>query len=173
MDLKKSSKYLAKILRHDPESAGVFVDEAGWAETKSILRALNVKLDSLKEIVSTDSKGRYSFDCDFKYIRANQGHSINVPYLELTESVPPDILYHGTATKFLDPIFQNGIQKMDRNYVHLSSDYNTAVNVGKRHGSPIVIKVFAKKLHDNGRKFYISHNGVWLVDFVPSEYIEL
>ena len=45
--------------------------------------------------------------------------------------IPPEILYHGTATKFLESIREKGILKRNRQYVHLSSDIETAKNVDK------------------------------------------
>jgi len=103
-------------------------------------------------------------------IRASQGHSIAVE-LNLSVITPPDILYHGTADRFLDSILANGLQKQGRQHVHLSAAVETATAVGGRHGKPVILTINAKAMHNNGFKFYLSDNKVWLVDSVPCQYI--
>ena len=58
-------------------------------------------------------------------IRANQGHSVNID-VELKESIPPDILWHGTGEKYVDSIDRMGLVSKSRLYVHLSPDIETA-----------------------------------------------
>ena len=60
-----------------------------------------------------------------------------------------------------------------RLYVHLSSTIETAINVGTRHGIPVVFKVDTQKMFKDGAKFYLSRNGVWLTDYVATEYLSL
>ena len=115
------------------------------------------------------NKKRYELNTAKSKIRARQGHSIPVD-VELKEVMPPDILYHGTATRFLDSIFKKGLIKGNRLYVHLSGDEETAIKVGSRHGKPYVLKVNAKKMYNDGYKFYLSNNDVWLIDNVPTNY---
>lgn len=169
------SKFIALVLRHKPEAAGIVVDSQGWANTGNLVRAIKKLKDptfsvsDLAEIVYTDSKGRYSFSDDLRLIRANQGHSINVD-VELEEVEPPTLLYHGTATKYIDGIEAEGIISKSRLYVHLSETVSTATDVGKRHGKPVVYTIHAKKMFDHGYKFYKSVNGVWLTKTVPTDY---
>ena len=87
-------------------------------------------MDELNEIVETNDKKRYEFSDDKKKIRARQGHSIVVD-VELKETTPPDVLYHGTATRFLSSIYENGIIKGNRQHVHLSETVDIATTVGK------------------------------------------
>ena len=124
----------------------------------------------LEEIVETNDKKRYEFSDDKKKIRARQGHSIEVD-VELEEKTPPDILYHGTATKFLESIYKNGINSGNRLYVHLSNDEDTAKKVGSRHGTPYVLKIDANRMFNDGNKFYLSNNDVWLTKFIDKKYI--
>lgn len=169
------SKFIALVLRHKPEAAGIVVDSQGWANTGNLVQAIKKLKDptfsvsDLAEIVYTDSKGRYSFSDDMRLIRANQGHSINVD-VELEEVEPPTLLYHGTATKYIDGIEAEGIIPKSRLYVHLSETVSTATDVGKRHGKPVVYTIHAKKMFDHGYKFYKSVNGVWLTKTVPTDY---
>ena len=84
---------------------------------------------------------------------------------------PPEFLYHGTATRFLDTIMKDGLKPMTRQFVHISPDYETAVKVGGRHGKPVVLKIRAKDFVDDGNELYRSSNGVWQAKAVPPEYL--
>jgi putative RNA 2'-phosphotransferase len=128
--------------------------------------------DIIKEVVETNDKQRYIISDDGEKIRANQGHSITVD-LGLESKMPPDILYHGTASRFLDSIMRDGIKPMSRQYVQLSGAKETAISVGSRHGSPIVLYINAKAMYEDGCKFYLSENKVWLADTVPVKYITI
>lgn len=173
MNLIKVSKYISLILRHKPETIGISLDEHGWANVKDLINGVNKthKLDMkmLEEIVETDDKERYSFNEDKTKIRANQGHSINVD-VELEEAVPPEMLWHGTGVKYMKNIDVEGLISKSRLYVHLSADPNTAMDVGKRHGDPMIYCIDALKMYEDGYKFYKSKNGVWLTKHVPTEY---
>ena len=176
MDLIKTSRFISLILRHRPDTIGILLDEHGWASVEELLTGISktqyIDRAMLEKIVETDSKQRYSFNEDKTLIRANQGHSIAVD-LQLEQKQPPEILYHGTATRFLESIKKEGLKKMTRQHVHLSKEKQTAVYVGKRHGSPVVLKVYAKKMYQKGHHFYLSENGIWLCDAVPWEYLEV
>lgn len=175
--MKKQSKFLSLILRHKPETIGITLDSAGWVAVKELLTALNkygrgMKLNELKELVATGDKRRFAFSEDGKKIRASQGHSINVN-LGYEEREPPDYLYHGTVSKFLDSIYKNGIQKMKRHHVHLSEDVDTATNVGNRRGNAKILLVNTKDMFADGYKFYVSANGVWLTDHILPKYFHI
>ncbi len=172
---KSLSKFLAMVLRHKPEVIGIRLDRHGWCEVDELIKAMQnygkmIDRDILKTIVETDRKQRYSFDDSHTRIRANQGHSIHVD-LELEEVKPPDVLYHGTVESFVDSIFQEGLVSGDRQYVHLSKDIKTATAVGSRRGIPVILRIDTKSMYEDGFKFYLSANGVWLCDYVPGEYI--
>lgn len=175
MSLKDTSKFLSLILRHKPQLVGLGLDEHGWADVEELIRRVNSKrpldLPTLEQIVATDEKQRYSFSADGKLIRANQGHSIPVD-VELEELEPPEILYHGTARRYGAAIIAQGLLKMSRLYVHLSSDVETAEKVGRRHGKPIIFRVESLRMFNDGYKFYRSVNGVWLTEHVPAKYLK-
>lgn len=166
----KKGKFLSLILRHKPEKVGLKLDENGWVNVDDLIQSTNISLSELEQIVKNNNKNRYSFSEDKRKIRANQGHSLNVD-VELKEVYPPYILYHGTAEKNIDSIVKNGLVKGNRNHVHLSGDEATAINVGSRHGKPVVLKINAKDMYADGLKFYISENGVFLTDYVDPMYI--
>lgn len=175
MSLTKTSKYISLILRHKPEKIGITLDEHGWANVNELIDGVNkthkLNMTILEEIVETDDKQRYSFNEDKTLIRANQGHSINVD-VELEEVVPPEYLWHGTGRKYVDSIMETGLIPKSRLYVHLSDNYHTAINVGTRHGEPVVLCILAGDMYRDGYKFYRSKNGVWLVEHVPVEYLD-
>jgi len=171
-DLKKTGKFLSLILRHDPAMIGLTLDRGGWANVDELIKKIDISSGVLNEIVESNNKKRYSFNENKTKIRANQGHSIQVD-LGLDSVEPPELLYHGTATRFLKGIFEEGLKKMTRQHVHLSLDKDTAINVGKRHGNVIVLKVEAKKMYDDGYAFYVSENGVWLTEEVNSKYLRI
>ena len=104
-------------------------------------------------------------------IRASQGHSIAID-LGYQAKKPPEFLYHGTGENSVQSIVETGLEKRTRQHVHLSSDVETAIRVGQRHGKPIVITVFAGKMYSDNFEFFVSDNGVWLTDNVPTKYLE-
>lgn len=177
MDYHKTGKLLALVLRHKPESIGLSLDENGWADVKELIVLINknnnsmVSLEDLLYIVTIDNKQRYSFNKDKTKIRANQGHSLQVD-VELKEMIPPDILYHGSATKYEESIQKEGLLSKTRLYVHLSKDVDTAIIVGKRHGEVIVYEVDCKKMINDHYVFYLSVNNVWLIKEVPVKYLK-
>ena len=175
MDYTETSKYISLILRHKPQVIGITLDEHGWANVDELIEGVNkthaLTKDILEQIVAEDNKQRYSFNEDKTLIRANQGHSIPVD-VELPEREPPEILYHGTAEKFEADIDRMGLIPKSRLYVHLSADVDTAINVGKRHGKPVIYEISSGKMHRDGIVFYRSVNGVWLTKSVPVEYMK-
>ncbi|QXP61077.1 RNA 2'-phosphotransferase [Olleya sp. HaHaR_3_96] len=176
-DKKRISKFLSLILRHNPATIGLILDDNGWADVeelieKSKLSHQNFTVAQLEEVVVTNDKQRFGFNEDRTKIRANQGHSLKTVDLELKAIQPPEFLYHGTVARFIESIQKQGLQKQSRQHVHLSGDIETAVKVGSRRGKPIVLCVNAIDLHNQGHSFYLSKNGVWLTGAVPSEFID-
>jgi putative RNA 2'-phosphotransferase len=172
----KISKFLSLVLRHSPETIHLNMDKNGWVNINELIdnannyKNMHLNTDLIKLIVENNDKQRFKISDDGKRIRANQGHSITVD-VELQSKTPPDILYHGTANHSLDSIMKEGLRPMARQFVHLSSTEEIALTVGKRHGKPIVLYINAKNMYEEGYKFYLSENKVWLVDKVPVEYI--
>ena len=172
---KKTSKFLSYVLRHHPEIIGLHLDENGWANvdeliTKSTNDSQGFTFEELDEIVQTNDKKRFIFTEDKTRIRANQGHSIDIN-LALIPQQPPEFLYHGTAQRNIESILEKGIEKRSRQHVHLSQDKETATKVGMRHGKPIILIINTGKMFEDGLKFYLSENNVWLTDFVDIKYI--
>ncbi len=175
MSYERVSKYMSLILRHHPETIGISLDEHGWADVEELIagiaRTNEFSWEILEEIVRTDAKQRYAFNADKTKIRASQGHSIPVD-LELKAVEPPEMLWHGTAEKYVASIEQTGLRPGSRRYVHLSRDRETARTVGSRHGRPVIYRVKSGEMYRKGFRFYCSENGVWLTILVPPEYLQ-
>lgn len=173
--LTQISKLISLVLRHKPEELGLTMDGHGWVSTEALIEKLNAiqpfDMGMLQKIVDTDNKQRYAFNGDKSCIRANQGHSLPVD-LELLPQEPPRVLWHGTATRFAESIERQGLLAMQRQYVHLSDDLQTAIAVGKRHGTPVIYEIDTEAMVKAGYAFYRSENGVWLTGAVPAAYLK-
>lgn len=173
--IKQTSKFLSLLLRHQPDTIGLTLDGSGWANIKELIMLSNenkqtIDLSLIQQVVATNDKQRFSISEDGQFIRANQGHSISVD-LELEPVLPPSILFHGTATRFVDSIFEQGLTKSKRQHVHLSATKETAITVGQRHGKPAILMVAAQQMHEQGYLFFQSKNGVWLTDHIPVNFL--
>lgn len=174
----KISKFLSYILRHQPEAIGLVLDDNGWADMGELIDKANrskeintLTRELIHDVVKSSDKQRFAISEDGNKIRANQGHSVQVD-LQLKPMEPPEILYHGTATRFLDDILKDGLKAQKRQHVHLSNDVETATKVGQRYGKPVILKIKARLMHEQGFVFYLSENGVWLTQVVPCEHLE-
>ena len=173
--LNQTSKFLSFVLRHKPEAIGLTLDSNGWAVIDELITKANTTEPSTEldhelilNVVKTSDKKRFAISEDGQHIRANQGHSIDVN-LGLKPSQPPDILYHGTATRFLDSILKEGLKPKERQHVHLSTNIETAMEVGTRYGKPVILKIDAHTMVEQGHQFYLSENGVWLTNYIPTK----
>jgi putative RNA 2'-phosphotransferase len=170
------SKFLSLVLRHQPETIGIQLDQNGWTDVSNLIEKTNnygITLDreTLDQIVATNAKKRFAFNDTLDRIRASQGHSVEIE-LGYTNQKPPEVLYHGTSEKSVQSILNTGLEKRSRHHVHLSSDIETAMKVGQRHGKAFVFKVLAKQMYNDDFRFFISDNGVWLTDDVPVKYLK-
>ncbi len=171
--LVRTSRFLARHLRHQPERLGLELEPGGWVGVDALLAAMAahgmpLTRDELREVVAGNDKRRFAFDAGERRIRASQGHSVPVD-LGLAPAAPPPVLWHGTSTRVLPAVLREGLRPMGRHHVHLSADPDTARRVGARHGRPVVLAVDAAGLHAAGHAFLRSENGVWLTDAVPPE----
>jgi len=176
MNAVKVSKYLSRVLRHEPERIGITLDDAGWVDVDVLLAAcaarnFPVSRAQLDTVVAENDKQRFAFSADGTRIRASQGHTVAVD-LGLVELAPPEVLYHGTSPGSVAAILVEGLRPMRRHAVHLSTDVDTARRVGARRGRPVVFVVRAGRMAAAGHVFHRSDNGVWLVDAVPPRFLQ-
>lgn len=174
-EVKRISKFLSFVLRHQPQALGIAIDAQGWTSVPVLIQRMqeqgfSFSHELLAHVVATNSKKRFAFNDDQSLIRASQGHSVDID-AGYAPQEPPALLYHGTAQAFLPSVFSTGLEKRGRQHVHLSSDRANALQVGGRHGKPAVLLVDAATMHRDGHLFYCSDNGVWLTEAVPVAYI--
>nr|WP_315445129.1 RNA 2'-phosphotransferase [uncultured Pseudomonas sp.] len=174
--LDETSKFLSYVLRHEPQAIGLTLDSEGWANIEALIsgaardgRTLDRAL--IETVVASNDKKRFSISEDGQQIRAVQGHSTKSVELQLEAKQPPETLYHGTATRFIDSINQQGLIPGSRHHVHLSAETTTASAVGQRYGTVVILKVAARQMQEQGFKFYQAENGVWLTEQVPVRFI--
>ena len=163
----KESKRLAYLLRHSD-----LPDYNGWVKTGVVIGSLGVSLQDLQQIIENDNKGRFEFSEDKSSIRALYGHSIDVN-LGLEPTIPPPVLYHGTAEKYINSIMKEGLRPRKRNFVHLSETMDMAKQVGTRHGSPVVLSIDIEAMIRAGYKFYKAQNGIWLTGDISSKFLKV
>jgi putative RNA 2'-phosphotransferase len=172
----ETSKFLSFVLRHDPQAIGLTLDSEGWADIAVLIAGAHQhgrKLDDalIRAVVDSNDKKRFALSDDGLRIRAVQGHSTDAVVISYVEQRPPQLLYHGTATRFLDSIRAQGLKPGSRHHVHLAADKETAIAVGKRYGQPVVLIVEAQRLQEEGGKFFQAENGVWLTEAVPPAFL--
>lgn len=177
--IKYLSKKMSYALRHNPDKYGIVLDEEGFTALRKFLNAMNdmhhfqppLTRESIQYVIDHSDKQRFEMT-DTK-IRALYGHSVPV-IIHKKQAVPPVLLYHGTAHRFLDSIMKEGLLPMSRQYVHLSADMEMAEQVGKRRDSnPAILQVDAAAACRDGIRFYIGNEKVWLSDPVPAKYITI
>lgn len=171
------SKEISYALRHAPWEYELEMDEEGWVPIEQLLDALhrkndwkNVTQEDIQQMINVSDKKRH--EIIESRIRAFYGHSIPMK-ISKTQSRPQEILYHGTARRFMKSIMDNGLSPQSRQYVHLSRDIETAQSVGKRHDDkPCILIVDSLRAWNDGIAFYCGNEKVWLADTVPSSYIK-
>lgn len=178
IDYKQLSKTVAHAIRHAPHLYELELDDQGWVDIEHLLDALRSRRRAWRHIgepeiahmVATSSKKRYEMDGAGR-VRALYGHS-TPQRLAKTPGRPPAILYHGTSPEIAAVIREEGLKPMSRQYVHLSVDKDTALEVGHRKdGAPVLLEIEATRAHDDGVLFYEGNEYVWLADFVSPDYI--
>ncbi len=172
---EKTSKLISFWLRHKPEDANLEIDKFGWTNIEDILKALKEKsidfsTNELIELNNSFDKVRWKLDLKNRKIKATHGHSINICQ-ELKPELPNEVLYHGTASKNLRGIIENGLKSGQRQYVHLSDNIEIATEIGKRHGKSFIIEIDTKELLKDGWKFYKTEQNVWLTSDIPIQYL--
>jgi putative RNA 2'-phosphotransferase len=171
------SRFLTFVLRHRPEALGLQLDRHGWADIERLLtrcgqQGLRVTRTELLRLVAADEKQRFTVNPARTCIRANYGHSVPVD-CDHQQAEPPEHLFHGTVERVVAAIRREGLRRMQRNHVHLSEDRQTAATVGRRRGEPVILRVQAGTMHQQGYRFYRSERGVWLIEYVPGCFISV
>ena len=183
------SRILSYVLRHNPWKYNLLLDNGGWTSVDELLIALqlhydgkhchHVKIQDLEETIAKSDKVR--FELKHGKIRALYGHSYSLRHFAKMHKIakPPAILYHGTSPYAAKNIMLEGLLPMNRQYVHLSTDKNIAIEVGKRKVAlkeerPAIIAISAIEAYDTGLyHFYKATKLVWLTDYIHPNFMEL
>jgi putative RNA 2'-phosphotransferase len=172
------SKAISHALRHEPWLYELELDDEGWVAVADLLAALrqqgpewvHVEHVDIERMIAASAKRRHEIVGD--RIRALYGHSLPGK-LQRLQAEPPRTLLHGTAPEVAEIILRDGLKPMGRQYVHLSADERTALEVGRRKaGSPALLLVRSLAAHQSGVAFYMGNEKVWLADFVPPQFVE-
>ncbi len=171
--------FVTRLLRHEPELAGLYMDSHGWVSVQELIDGVNaadghiLTAGMLEEIVRTDKKGRFRFDEAHERIRACQGHTIPWVVPELTYPDPPERLWHGTTEEAWELIQSSGhISRMERHAVHMQAEQGKAWQSAKRwRRPPVLLEIDAQAMHRDGIALGMSDNGVWCAESVPLRYV--
>ena len=170
-DFIQKETNLAYLLRHDHKNYPF--DIHAWREVRDLVENHGYSREEIEDIVANSSKQRFEFSDDKLWIRARYGHSFKVD-LQLEPAEPPEYLLHGTVVSKLSSIMEKGLLPMSRYQVHLSVDMATAKKVGaRRKGELVILRVAVHKMWEDGHRFWQAHNGIWLTDTVPPEYLDI
>lgn len=171
------SKTISHALRHAPWLYELELDEEGWTPVSDLLHGLRRHRNAWRQLEREDIEammnrpGKKRFEIRGGKIRALYGHSIDMK-IQKQPATPPALLFHGTAPDSAGRILKEGLKPMNRQYVHLSADLETARQVGRRKSpQPVVLVVDAAAAHESGVHFYHGNQMVWLVDRVPPRFI--
>ncbi len=177
-ELIKLSRIVSHALRHAPEEYDLKLDHSGWVDIPLLLQALHTRSNQWKGLTQEDlllmavsgDKLRYEFNGTL--IRAIYGHSVSNS-IEYEEALPPERLYHGTTRESASRIMGEGLKSMKRQYVHLSLDLETAIQVALRRTSkPVLLEIAAQEAHRLGVKFFKGNDHVWLAKHIDKEFIK-
>ncbi|XP_065919311.1 tRNA 2'-phosphotransferase 1-like [Dysidea avara] len=170
----KLSKSLSYVCRHGAVKLGIQMDSGGFIDVDDLLRLpmfKDYKMEDIQRVVSNNSKQRFALkqepDSQKTFIRANQGHTVEVEELDLQPITSPSeapTVVHGTYKRAWDSIKLQGLSKMKRNHIHFAPDIpgGNEVISGMRHNCQILIFIDLKKALEDGLSFYRSANNVIL-----------
>ncbi|MCL4341396.1 MAG: RNA 2'-phosphotransferase [Candidatus Thermoplasmatota archaeon] len=178
-EIESAGRILAGMLRHFPENYGVHLNDHGWLKIYTIVPVIRAQKKSMwwltpfhiEALVLTDPKGRYQIN-DHGEIRATYGHTIPVLMDDLPHDNIPELLYYQTTDEELEFIRETGISPSDKSWVHLSLTPRQAYISGLFHiDSPAVVPIDTVKLIESGTMVYRSNADVFLVEFIPPEFV--
>lgn len=179
------SRKLSHTLRHNAHKEHLHIQKDGFVNINELLNTQkfqNYTYQDVVNVVSNCRKKRFAISSDGNFIRANQGHSIDVPDLELIEitndNIPNQVI-HGTYKSAWESIKSQGLSRMKRQHVHFTTGLpgKNEVISGMRSSCNVYIHLDIKKAMADGYKFYKSANGVILspgneLGIIESKYFE-
>ncbi|KDQ18970.1 hypothetical protein BOTBODRAFT_102921 [Botryobasidium botryosum FD-172 SS1] len=202
----RMSKALSYILRHGAQKEGLAIRADGYIKVDDLFKRPKLRgLDfpTLEKLVKNNEKQRFQLLFESSatsssapataalapgvntsgtwWIRANQGHTLKVEDLDLTEVLDASqlpVAVHGTTRQAWESISRQGLSKMARNHIHLATGRPGDPGVkSMRASSTVLIFIDVPKAVKDGFKFFISANGVVLTEgnkdgFIPPQYFK-
>lgn len=171
MNDKALARLVADRLRHQPEHAGLSLDELGWISWSDLVGALyeevdrDLNADELSHILETNNYGR--FDIREDGVRAAHGHT--TPQVTYPPQEPPETLYDTVNGRHLDVIMDRGLIP-DRGYRQVHDDRDNAVDARSNLNRKTLIEIDANEAWYNGNVFY-QFNDAWYIEDVESSYL--
>ena len=166
---------LSQILRHKAQQLNIPITKDGYVKINDILKVKDMKgvtQEFILQITREDKKGRFSMKEENEniMIRANQGHSmknIEIQMKEITNPKEYPTIIHGTFINKMESIMKTGLNKMNRQHIHMCSSLPNSPNQPKsgiRYNTEIIIYINLEKALNEGLKFFESENGVILCE---------
>jgi len=166
------SKLLSLMLRHRPEEFGLNMDPYGFILLDEVIRAVQERYpEVVEEDIRTLVEGseQRRFEIGEKGIRALYGHSFFVE-MDGEPMDPPEYLYMGCLSQDIRRFRTEGIMPVDRFYVHLSVERETAEERSKQADGPCVVQILARRAQEKGVQFF-SRGNVALTRGIPPEFV--
>ena len=171
---ERFSRWMAYVLRHNPERYGLQTDQHGFVDVDEFMKIAQrrypeLDMDRLKELIASSGATRFELSGD--RVRARYGHSIPVEPVG-PPVTPPEELFYGTDLVRLDVLLAAGLNPMDRRMLHLSETVDEALSIARRKSEqPAILRIRAREAADAGVSFYLE-GAVHLASFVPSRFLE-
>ncbi|XP_032735225.1 tRNA 2'-phosphotransferase 1 isoform X1 [Lontra canadensis] len=169
------SKALSYVLRHGALKLGLPMRADGFVPLGTLLQLPQFhgfSAEDVQRVVDTNGKQRFALQPGDPgtgpLIRANQGHSLQVPELELmpleTPQALPLRLVHGTFWRHWPSILLKGLSCRGRTHIHLAPGLpgDPGVISGMRPNCEVAVFIDGPRALADGIPFFRSANGVIL-----------
>ncbi|KAJ3190330.1 tRNA 2'-phosphotransferase 1 [Gaertneriomyces sp. JEL0708] len=167
------SKAMSYLLRHGAAKEGLPIREDGFMLVQDLLSHPRLKAQTfatIQSIVATNDKQRFTLhqdpDTQRWYVRANQGHSMNlaVDMTPIMDAKECPVAVHGTYSRFWLSIAREGLKVMSRQHIHFAVGRpgEDGVISGMRSSTDILIYIDVEKALADNIPFYRSSNNVIL-----------
>jgi putative RNA 2'-phosphotransferase len=167
---------MAFALRHDPAHFDLELDDEGWTSFEELIIAVRFERhewDCVDEaIVKAAIADMDRFEIRDGKIRAVYGHSIQLAKPPAIET-PPTILFHGTSADNVPSILQQGVLRMRRQFVHLSSDFDWVVKFLDDKPAWTIFAIDTLPALEAGILFRRANHHVWLTDALPASFLRI
>ncbi|XP_054581818.1 tRNA 2'-phosphotransferase 1 isoform X1 [Eptesicus fuscus] len=170
------SKALSYALRHGALRLGLPLGAGGFVPLRALLQLPQFRsfsADDVQRVVDTNGKQRFALQpgdpSTGPLIRANQGHSLQVPELELmpleTPQDLPLMLVHGTFWQHWPSIRLQGLSCRGRTHIHLAT--GLPGDPGVISGAPAPAPVVSAGMRPNCHVAVFINGPLALADGIP------